>query len=63
MTETTKSTRFQITANGMDMGMYEAPDEDAALDAYAQDAGYSDYADMTGRLPGAASDDVTAEAC
>lgn len=36
---------FTITANGIEMGTYEAADEQAAILAYVQDAGYSSVAD------------------
>jgi len=36
-------TAFRIFANGTDMGTYWGDDEENALDAYAQDAGYEDY--------------------
>ena len=39
-------TTFAITANGEEMGHYKGADADAALDAYALDAGYSDYATL-----------------
>ena len=41
---------FAIEANGTDMGEYTASDAAAALDAYARDAGYADYADATAQF-------------
>lgn len=38
-------TTFAISANGSDMGCYVAESASSALDAYAKDAGYQDYAD------------------
>lgn len=52
-------TDFQVTANGTDMGTYQGEDEDGALDAYAQDAGYDDYDDLIEQVPGASREDVT----
>jgi hypothetical protein len=37
---------FTIDANGSDMGCYVADTAAQALDAYARDAGYTDYADV-----------------
>ena len=42
--------KFKIYANGFDMGIFEATDEDAALEAYAQEAGYQSLADMEEQL-------------
>lgn len=36
--------RYQITANGADMGVFEGTSEDEAIAAYVSDAGYSDVA-------------------
>jgi len=37
---------FRIEANGTDMGTYYGHDKEDALDAYAQDAGYSSYDEL-----------------
>ena len=42
--------KFKIYANGFNMGIFEATDEDAALEAYAQEAGYETVADMEEQL-------------
>ena len=39
-------TAYTITANGTDMGTYYGRDEEDALDAYAEDAGYSSYDEL-----------------
>jgi hypothetical protein len=43
--ERTKTMKFNICNghSGVDLGDYEAPDMDAALDAMAKDAGYENY--------------------
>ncbi len=41
---------FHIDANGTDMGCYSAATAAQALDAYAKDAGYSDYADISAQF-------------
>ena len=38
-------TRYQIAANGTDMGIYEARSEDEAILKYINDAGYSTLQD------------------
>lgn len=43
--------RIVASASGLVLGTYAAPDRAAALDAMAQDAGYSDAADMDARAP------------
>ena len=50
--------KFKVFANGYKMGVFEAEDEDAALEAYAQDAGYESVADMDERLGSDAEYDV-----
>lgn len=47
---------FNITANDTDMGEYTADSAAEALDKYAQDAGYTDYADVSAQF----GDDATA---
>jgi hypothetical protein len=47
---------YTIDANGNDMGEYDAGTAAEALDAYAQDAGYTDYADVVKQF----GDDATA---
>lgn len=47
---------FQISANDTDMGEYHADSAEQALNAYARDAGYKDYADVVEQF----GDDATA---
>ena len=49
--------KFKIYANGFDMGIFEATDEDAALEAFAQEAGYQSVADMEEQLESEKADD------
>jgi hypothetical protein len=42
--------KYTITANDCDMGIYQAESEAHALDLYAQDAGYTDYADAAAQF-------------
>lgn len=42
--------KFKIFANGYKMGIFEGEDEDTALEAYAQEAGYQSVADMDEQL-------------
>ena len=42
--------KFKVFANGFHMGIFEATDEDAALEAYAQEAGYDSLTDMEEQL-------------
>lgn len=41
---------FSITANDTDMGEYHGETAAQALDAYARDAGYEDYADAAAQF-------------
>ena len=41
---------FQITANDTDMGEYTADSAADALDAYAKDAGYSNYSEVVAQF-------------
>lgn len=41
---------FQISANDTDMGEYCAENAEQALNAYARDAGYRDYADAAAQF-------------
>ena len=41
---------FQISANDTDMGEYHADSAEQALNAYARDAGYKDYADAAAQF-------------
>ncbi len=49
---------YRIIANGTDMGTYAGSDEEAALDAYAQDAGYADYDDLLEEVQGSSRGEV-----
>jgi hypothetical protein len=42
------------------MGEYRGEDEEAALDAYARDAGYADFADLLENVPGSNREEVEA---
>lgn len=42
--------KFKVFVNGFNMGVFEAENEDAALEAFAQDAGYESMDDMNERL-------------
>lgn len=54
--------KYTIYANGFNMGVFEGEDEDAALEAYAQEAGYQSLADMTEQLESVAEYEVVEEA-
>jgi hypothetical protein len=43
--------KYSIEAGEIMMGVWEATTPDEALDLYAQDAGYRDYADLLVRVP------------
>ena len=49
--------KFKIFVNGFDMGTFEAESEDAALEVYAQEAGYQSLADMEEQLDSEKADD------
>ena len=49
--------KFKIYANGTNMGIFEGEDEDAALEAFAQEAGYQSLADMEEQLESEKADD------
>ena len=51
---------FEIAANGTMMGEYKGADESAAIDAYARDAGYDDFADLLANVPGSTREEVEA---
>lgn len=51
---------YEITANGNLMGEYKGADKDAAIDAYALDAGYDDFADLLANVPGSTRDEIEA---
>lgn len=53
-------TKYQVTANGVIFGIYEADSEQQARDLCAQDAGYASEADMADQI-GSASELVAAE--
>jgi hypothetical protein len=49
---------FEIAANGNLMGEYKGANEDAAIDSYARDAGYDDFADLLANVPGSTREEV-----
>ena len=51
---------FEIAANGNLIGEYKGADENAAIDAYARDAGYDDFADLLANVPGSTREEVEA---
>jgi hypothetical protein len=56
-------TQYRIESEaGIVMGIYEGADEAEALDAYARDAGYADYAEVRATVGGAVTvHEVTAD--
>ncbi len=48
--------RYKISANGVEMGVFEGADEGEAVEAYARDAGYGTYAELAGALGKTAAD-------
>ena len=55
--EEKKMKKFKVIVNHFDMGIFEATDEDAALEAYAQEAGYESLEDMNERLESEKADE------
>lgn len=53
--------KFTVYANGFNMGVFEAENQDAALEMYAQDAGYHSFADMHEQLESKAEYEVVEE--
>ena len=49
---------FEITANDIFMGEYRVLNAEAALDAYARDAGYDDFAALIENVPGSTREEV-----
>ena len=49
--------KFTVYANDYDMGIFEAADEDGALEAYAREAGYQSLADMEEQLESEKADE------
>ena len=49
---------FEITASDVLMGEYKGHDENAAIDAFARDAGYDDYSDLLDRVPGSSRSEL-----
>lgn len=49
---------FEIAANGNLMGEYKGADKAAAIDAYARDAGYDDFADLLTKIEGSSIDEL-----
>ncbi len=50
--------KYQVTANNIEMGVFEADSEDEVLDVYARDACYQDFQDLLDRVPGSSRADV-----
>ena len=51
-------TTYEITANDVLMGEYKGATEGAALDSYARDAGYEDFADLLANVPGSTREEM-----
>jgi hypothetical protein len=51
-------TKYSIEAGEIMMGVWEATAPDEALDLYAKDAGYLNYADLLDRVPDGADETV-----
>ena len=51
-------TTYEITANDVLMGEYKGISAEAALDAYARDAGYDDFAALLENVPGSTRKEV-----
>ena len=49
--------KFRVYANDFNMGIFEAETEHAALEAYAQDAGYQSMDDMYEQLESEKADE------
>ena len=49
---------FEIAANGTLMGEYNGDDPDAAIDSFARDAGYKDFADVIASIEGSSKDEL-----
>ena len=49
---------FEIFANGTNMGEYQGNTEAAAVDAFAEDAGYDSFSDLLQNVPGSSRDDL-----
>ena len=49
---------YEITANDVLMGEYKGATEGAALDSYARDAGYEDFADILANVPGSTREEM-----
>ena len=53
--------KFKVYVNQFNMGVFEAESESAALEAYAQEAGYQSVADMDEQLESKAEYEVVEE--
>ena len=49
---------YEITANDVLMGEYNGSSTEAALDAYARDAGYEDFSDLLASVPGSSREEL-----
>lgn len=54
--------RIHSATTGQHLGDFVANGPGEALDAYARDAGYDDFADLLDRVPDSSRDDITVTA-
>lgn len=51
-------TTYEITANDVVMGEYKGATPTAALDSYARDSGYENFADLLESVPGSTREEL-----